>query len=249
MQVKFPDKTIVQEFFSVVIGRSARIVSEVFRTFPLYCSIVFLITLLDGVLPVVNLWVMKLVIDSVVAFLASPGEQGLFQAVILMVCLRFGVEAFGVALSQANAYYSTRLSQQVTFNIQQKIYWHCLTMDYAFVETPAEKDKLFRSQNQSARASNSLFVTVFQLTRKLITVLCAGVALCVLSPALCVLAFCISIPNIFLNIKLSSDYYQIMRRVSECELAGQIRAGRYRHSTDSQGHQLGNRRAVTWWPV
>ena len=201
-------------FFSV-LGRTASVFKDILRSFPLYTLSVFVLTVITGFLPVVTLWISKLLLDNVVAYLASSGNNELLRPILFTLGLQFVVGVVTLLLSQGNSYISLKLSQLITFNMEQEIYQHCLSMDYTFFEIPEQQDKLFRTKTQSAQASSSLFTAVISIGKKLVTILSSGVALFLFSPLLCLVGICIVIPSLMLNIKLAFEHYEIIEKRSE----------------------------------
>jgi len=203
--------------FLLVFERTATVLKDIFRGFPLYSISVVFLTAVTGFLPVVNLWISKLLLDSVVAYLSKGGGAEFLKPVLLMLVLQLSAGVVTLLLMEGNSYLSAKLSQLITFDIEQKIYQRCLLMDYKFFEIPKQEDKLFRVQRQSALASGGIFSTVVSITRKIITIISSGIALFFFSPLLCLIALSIAIPSFILNIKLAFKNYEIVKKRSERE--------------------------------
>lgn len=217
------NKQIIQQsdkplaVFLSVVKRTGTVLKEIFRSFPLQSLSVVFLTALTGFLPVVSLWISKLLLDSVAAYLFADVRIELLRPVLIMLGLQLGVGVATLFLMEGNSYLSAKLSQLIAFDMEQKIYKHCLSMDYKFFEVPKQQDKLFRVRRQSAWASQGLFSTVVSITRKVITIVSSGIALFFFSPFLCLIAICIAIPSFILNIKLSFTNYEIIKKRSERE--------------------------------
>ncbi|MFX0196193.1 MAG: ABC transporter ATP-binding protein [Candidatus Hodarchaeota archaeon] len=201
--------------FLLVLRRTAIVFKDIFQSFPLYSLFLILLTVITGFLPIVTLWISKLLLDNVVVYLASSGQSELLGPVLFMLGIQFAVGVVTLLLTQGNSYISVKLSQLITFKMEQEIYQHCLSMDYAFFEKPEQQDKLFRTKTQSAQASSSLFTAVISIGEKLVTILSSGVALFLFSPLLCLVGVCIVIPSLMLNIKLAFEHYEIIEKRSE----------------------------------
>lgn len=132
--------------FLSVLRRTAIVFKDIFHSFPLYSLSLVLFTVITGFLPVVTLWISKLLLDNVVAYLASSGRSELLGPVLFVLGLQFAVGVVTLLLAQGNSYISVKLSQLITFKMEQEIYLHCLSMDYAFFEIPEQQDKLFRTK-------------------------------------------------------------------------------------------------------
>ncbi|MCK4905651.1 ABC transporter ATP-binding protein [bacterium] len=203
--------------FLSVVKRTGAVLKEIFHSFPLQSISVVFLTVITGFLPVVSLWISKLLLDSVVAYISAGGEIELLRQVLLMLGLQLGIGMTTLLLMEGNSYLAAKLSQLIAFDMEQKIYQHCLLIDYEFFEVPKQQDKLFRVQRQSAWASQGLFSTVVSITRKVVTIISSGIALFFFSPLLCLIAVSIAIPSFILNIKLSFTNYEIMKKRSERE--------------------------------
>ena len=203
--------------FLLVSQRTITVIKDILHSFPLYSLFVFFLTAITGLLPVVNLWISKLLLDSVVGYLSKGGGIELLRQVLIILGLQLGVGVFTLFLMESSSYLSVKLSQLITFNIEQKIYQHCLLIDYEFFEVPKQQDKLFRVQRQSAWASGGIFSTVGSITRKIVTIISSGIALFFFSPILCLIAISIAIPSFIFNIKLTFKNYEIVKKRSERE--------------------------------
>lgn len=203
--------------FLSIVKRTRAVLKDIFRSFPLYGLSVVFLTAITGFLPVINLWISKLLLDSVVTYLSIGGGFEFLRPVLLILGLQLGVGAATLLFTQGNSYLSAKLSQLITFDIEQKIYQRCLSMDYAFFEVPKQQDKLFRVQRQSAWASQGLFITVVSITRKMITIISSGIALFFFSPFLVLIAVSIAVPSFIWNMRLSFTNYEIVKKRSERE--------------------------------
>ncbi len=214
-----------------VLGRTASVFKKVFQSFPFFSSMIILFAVIDGILPVVTLWISKILIDDIVAYLVAGGSPAMWKPLLQVLVLLAATRIASTLLMQGQSYISARLSQLFTFKMQQEIYYHCLTMDYEFFEIPGQQDKLFRAQSQSAQVSNSLFTTSIGITKELITVFSSAGALLLFSPWLCLIAVCLAVPSLWLNARLAFEYYEIIRRRSErmrktSYIAGSLLLGR-----------------------
>lgn len=203
--------------FLLVFRRTVAVLKEILHGFPLYSIYIFVLTVLTGLLPVVNLWISKLLLDRVVAYLSMGGGIESFKPVLVILGVQLGAGVVTLLLMESNSYLSAKLSQLITFNIEQKIYQHCLSINYEFFEIPRQQDKLFRVQRQSAWASGGIFSTVVSITRKIITIVSSSIALFFFSPLLCLIAVSIAIPSFILNINLSLRNYEIVKQRSQRE--------------------------------
>ena len=70
-----------------IFNRIVSIYKSVLCRFPGYSIFVIACTIITGIVPIVLLWVTKLLMDSAVAYLSSPLEMGLFKPVIYVLGL------------------------------------------------------------------------------------------------------------------------------------------------------------------
>lgn len=104
------------------------------------------IIVVQGLLPLVALYLLKQVVDSLVAALPGAGGAGGLPRVYLFIGLAALVWLLEAACRGLAALISENQSQTVADYVQEEIQGQSAAMDLAFYETPAFQDTLHRAQ-------------------------------------------------------------------------------------------------------
>ena len=202
--------------------RSLFVVKKVFQTNPGLVVAVCLFTLSSALEPLLTLWVAKQLMDTVVEYLRGPGQLTAgtiapvtFGAVIFWVLIEFAVVSTGILLARAGGYTSTFLSRKVSFQMEQEVYSHCLRLDYAFFEAKEMQDMLERGKQMSGQSVTGMFHTLVALAGMVVSIVGSLTMLFLFEPWLCLLALVVTIPNFWLNMRLSRERYEVHFKRSE----------------------------------
>jgi ATP-binding cassette subfamily B protein len=175
---------------------------EVWQTSPLLTSASVLIRVLRALLPVVMLYIAKLIVDEVVLQTTgeSPGnsledwfESGRLSRLGLLLALEFGAAVTFELLGRLGALADTLLAERHTIYISARLMEHAATLDLMHFENSELQDKLERARRQS-RGRSALVSETFEHAQNVLTVASFAVALVVYSPWLIVLLICAILP-------------------------------------------------------
>jgi ATP-binding cassette subfamily B protein len=104
---------------------------------------------LQGLLPLLALWLTKLTVDAVAAGIASRGGQGAFARVLLLISLTGLVALIGAALRSATEVVREQQGQRVTDHVMGLIHRQSAAVDLAYYEDPRYHDTLYRAQQEA----------------------------------------------------------------------------------------------------
>jgi ABC-type multidrug transport system fused ATPase/permease subunit len=165
---------------------------------------------------------MKNLINSVVDYLSGATATAAFRSVLVFVTLLFAVEMFGIVGHQCSRYISGWLSRNVVLQMRKDIMRKCISLDFSFFESHESQNKLFRTQATSIAVAPSMMGTLIGLLEKGVTIVVAVLALVRFNPLLCVAAFCVGLPNYWLNSRISRRRYRVIK-----DRAERMRRGSY----------------------
>ena len=103
--------------------------------------------LVRAFIPVVTLWIGKLIIDGVVV--ARSGTAGPGGAVAGLVALELGIVVVGELLARASALVESLLGDLFSNHISVRLMEHAATLDLAQFEDPEFYDHLERARRQT----------------------------------------------------------------------------------------------------
>ena len=195
-----------------VFASTPRVLALVWHASPGQVVILAVITVLQGLLPTATVWISKLVVDSVVAAVASHGDPDRLRGVVWLVALQFGFAATGVALNHAAAIVQQALSDVVGHRLGIQVLAKANSLDLAHFETPEFYDKLRNAQRLGSQPVQLVTGGLLQLVRSAI-VLISMIALLarfhVLLPVVVLLA---SLPQLLAQMYYGRFGWRLMHR-------------------------------------
>jgi ATP-binding cassette subfamily B protein len=134
-------------------GRSVRLLRAlrfVWQASPAWAIASVALIVIQGLLPVLGLYTVKLVVDAVTEAVRAPGANAPTGRVLLMVALA-GAVALAMALCRAAAAFVTETHARIVGNhMSEVLYTKSCEVDLAYYETPGYYDVLHRAQREAA---------------------------------------------------------------------------------------------------
>lgn len=135
------------------LGRSVRLLRAlrfVWQAGPSWAIVSVALIVIQGLLPVLGLYTVKLVVDAVTEAVRTPAANAPTGRVLLMVALA-GAVALAIALSRVAAAFVTETHARVVGNhMSEVLYTKSCEVDLAYYETPGYYDVLHRAQREAA---------------------------------------------------------------------------------------------------
>ena len=174
----------------------------VWRTNRLLTLATMLVRLVRAMLPVITLYVGKLIIDEVIAKAALPGkpttlgdwlDSGLLDRTLWLIGAELALAIVSDLTGRVGSLFDSMLSAQVSIATSVRLMEHAATLDLEQFENSELQDRLERARQQ---ASSGLGVMgqVFGQVQNLITIVSFGAGLAVYAPWLIVLLFVALVP-------------------------------------------------------
>ena len=167
----------------------------VWQTSPSFAISQGLLRVVRALLPVVTLYVGKLIIDEVVVLVQAPhpGSDlqewiagGLLDRIGLLLALEFGLAVLSDVLGRAVSLLDSLLSEQFSNETSLRLMEHAATLDLEDFEDSELQDKLERARRQASGRS-SLIGQLFSQAQDVVTVASFAAGLLVYAPWLIVL--------------------------------------------------------------
>lgn len=159
---------------------------------------VSLLTLLQSVIPVAQLWVTKLLVDQVVFVTSLSAAQRVgspLQAIWLYVGLEAGVLAAGLVIGLAAGHSRNILQEHLVYQVQLKVLQQSARLDLAAYEAPEYYDQLYRAQEGALYGPVQLLSAVLVLAQTSLTLLTVSGLILAYSPGLVVVLLATTLPG------------------------------------------------------
>ena len=162
------------------------------------------IRLVRAVLPVLMLYVAKLIIDEVVALAQSPGRA--LDHVAVLIGLEFGLTITSDILTRLVGLVDTLLSERVGNATSLKLMAHAATLDLEDFEDSELQDRLERARRQ-ASGRMTLMGQVFNQVQDIVTIASFAAGLLVYAPWLMLLLLVALVPAFLGEAHFNSQSY------------------------------------------
>jgi len=169
------------------------------------------VTLVQGVLPLLSLYLMKLVVDGVTAGLSSADKGQAFGRAALYIGLLGAVALAGALLNMLGNLISENQIQIITDHIQDVLHAKSVEVDLEFYENPQYFDTLHRAQQEAPSRPSLLVNGLIKVAQSGLTLSAITALLFSFHWSVAVLLFAASAPGILVRLRFSHKLYRWQR--------------------------------------
>jgi ATP-binding cassette subfamily B protein len=181
----------------------------VWQTHRGYTATIVLLRLIRAFLPVVTLWIGKLIIDAVVA---ARGNRPLdLSRLWKLVALEISIVLIGEALARASSLVESLLGDLFSNHTSVRLMEHAAKLDLYQFEDPAFYDQLERARRQTT-GRIGLLAQFLSMGQDALTLISLGAALLVYSPWLLLLLAVAVLPSFLGETHFASLEYSLLYR-------------------------------------
>ncbi|GAB4444829.1 MAG: ABC transporter ATP-binding protein [Chloroflexi bacterium OHK40] len=190
------------------IPRAFGLVWEASRGAAIVMSVV---AVLNGLLPISQAWVAKLIVDEVVSAVTNGTAPQLALAATLPYLLaEFGLLLLGSVLGQVSSLAEHMLNARLGNTINTAIIRKSLALDLHFFEDAQFYDKLQNARRESNWRAMSIINTSFMLVANIITLGSFAVGLLAFSPLVALVLFGATIPSFLVQTHYSRLTFRLL---------------------------------------
>jgi ATP-binding cassette subfamily B protein len=156
----------VRESLQTRLRRSVRLdlaLRFVWQSTPGWTLVNLVVVVLQGVLPLVSLYLMKLMIDTVSEGVTNGESDTFFQDVIVVVGIMGAVSVFSGLVSTVSGVVTQAQSLIVSDYMQNIIHAKSIAVDLAYYEIPEYFDRLQRAQREAPYRPLQILQSLTQL--------------------------------------------------------------------------------------
>jgi ATP-binding cassette subfamily B protein len=175
------------------------------------------LVLLQGVLPLLALYVMKLIVDSVTISLTVPDKSGAFRHVAQFVGLAGGVALLHAFCQMIAGLVREAQALQVTDNVYDLIHAKSLEVDLAYYENPQYFDTLYRAQQEGPYRPTRIVNDLMQLGQNGISLIAMAGLLFSFHWGVAAVLFAASVPGIVVRLRHSGKLFYWQRERTQTE--------------------------------
>ncbi|MCL4862622.1 MAG: ABC transporter ATP-binding protein/permease [Caldilineaceae bacterium] len=168
-------------------------------------------TLVGAFTPVAQVWVAKLIVDTVVDSInAQVGAQAGLRAVAPYLMAEFVLFLVNAANQQARDYAEHVLHAQINLGLNSRIIRKALALDLSHFENAEYYDKLENARREADWRSLQIVNNGFYLIQNLITLLSYSALLLTFSPLLALILFLATIPAFIVQNRFSELNFRVL---------------------------------------
>lgn len=180
--------------FSTLKETLPRAVKLVWRMAPGWTAInVFLVAIL-GVLPIVALYLTKLIVDAVTKGLAMPDPAASFSQVLVYLVVAAIIAILLALIRSLSALTSQAQSMIVTDGVSDILHAQSITVDLAYYEDTSYYDTLHRAQREAPYRPTRIVNGLILMGQNVISLLCVAALILKFSWLVAIVLFAAAIP-------------------------------------------------------
>ena len=196
------------------IGRAVRIV---WRSAPRLTLASWGLSLVEGTLPLVGLYLMKRIVDEVVAGMGAAGRAGAFREAAWFIALAGAVAVATVLLRSVAGLVADYQTQAVTDAVADLLHAKSVEVDLAFYEDPRYYDTLHRAQQDAPSRPMSIVNGLAMTAQSGVTLVVMGGLLLSLNPLVSAVLFLAAAPGVLIRLRFSGKMYAWQKARTETE--------------------------------
>lgn len=204
-------KQRIQTTISILVN-TPKILKLVWQT-SFVCTIALgVIALLQGILPVIKLWIGKLIVDGVVNAVNSQTPTAHLRDVLLLATLEFSLVLCTNLLVRVNSFVKNVISDLFKIKINTIIFEKSSMLDLAYYEKPSFYDDLQRAQRDAGDRPISVLSSLFSLVQNFIEITSVLALVARFNWIITVVLILSTLPNFIIDLKYSG-YKYFLRKV------------------------------------
>ncbi len=194
-----------------------RALALVWQSAPGWTIASLMLIIVQGPLPLLSLYLMKLLVDAVTAGLATSDKGSTFGELALLIVLMGAVSLFGTLSGLIAGLVSEAQAQTVTDHIHDILHAKSIEVDLEYYENPQYYDTLHRAQQEAPFRPPHILNGLVQLGRNGISLLTMVSLLFSFHWGIAIILFTATIPGILVRLKYARKMYRWQREQAQTE--------------------------------
>lgn len=196
------------------LRRALRLVWESSRAWTLAS---FALVVVQAFLPLLSLYLMKLIVDAVAAGLASGDREGMFTRVTFLIVLEGALALLGALTRSVAGLVSEAQGMVVTDRVQEVIHAKSVEADLEYYENPQYYDTLHRAQQEAGYRPTHILGGLLGVGQSSISLLAMVGLLIAVHWAVALMLFLTAIPTVLARLRFSTKLYRWQRSRTPAE--------------------------------
>jgi len=199
---------------SLHLERALRLI---WQSAPGWTAANFGLILIQGLLPLVSLYLMKLIVDAVTAGLMAPEKPEALKRVILLIVIAAAVALFAACCRSLSEIVKEAQTQVVTDHVADVIHGKSVAVDLSYYEDPKYYDTLHRAQQEATYRPTSLMNSLMQLGQSGISLVALAGLLVSFHWWVAAMLFVATVPGVSMRLRYAKKMYDWQRQHTQAE--------------------------------
>jgi ATP-binding cassette subfamily B protein len=171
----------------------------------------------EGLLPLLALYLMKLIVDGVVFALDSADKAAALREVLILILLAGGIALLNTLLRLVGSYVREAQSLKIADHMYGVLHAKSVAVDLAYYENPDYLNTLHRAQQEGPHRPTRILDGLVQFVRSGISLVAMAGLLFSFHWLLAILLFATAIPGVLVRLKFSKRLYHWQRERTATE--------------------------------
>ncbi len=210
-----PTPTIKQKIKTAL--RIDRAFLLVWKASPRWTLLSIFLTVIQGIIPLLTLYIMKLIIDATALAVKTGDASAGYQQVIFLIVVAALVAIFQAALSLLNGYVSEAQGAVVTDYVATTLHEKSIAIDLAYYENPEYYDTLHRAQREGPYRPTKIVNGLTQTLQNGVSLIAMVGLLFMFHWGVGILLIVSTMPGLFVQIIHSRKHFEWQKKRTEEE--------------------------------
>ena len=171
----------------------------------------------QGVLPLLALYLMKLIVDAVALTVTSPDKIAAFKHVGLIICLAATVALFNAMCQLISGLVKEAQALAVTDHMYDVLHAKSIEVDLEYYENPRYFDTLHRAQREGPYRPIQILNSLFRLGQSSISLIAMAGLLFSFHWGVAAVLFIAAVPGVLVRLRYSDKMYRWQRERTPME--------------------------------
>jgi ATP-binding cassette subfamily B protein len=196
------------------IGRAVRLI---WKIVPGWTVASFALQIVQGILPLVILYLTKLVVNTLAAGLSAQSKGPIFGKAAVLVGIMAGTALLQALLTLVSNYVNEAQSQTATDHIQDLLHAKSIEVDLEYYENPRYYDTLHRAQAEAPGRPTSIVKGLANIVQSGISLLAIVGLLFTFHWAVAFILFAAAIPGVLVRVRYANRMFAWQRSRTAAE--------------------------------
>ncbi|AFZ34573.1 Xenobiotic-transporting ATPase [Stanieria cyanosphaera PCC 7437] len=193
----------------------------VWQASPVWTTTHVVLIIIQGIIPIILLYLTKLIIDTVTVSVTTTNKESLFQKLVFFIILTGVATLINVFCSAIGELVKTAQSRKVTDYMSSILHAKSIEVDLEYYENPQYFDTLQRAQQEAIYRPNIILGNLVWVAQNFISLVTMVGLLLSLHWGIGGILFVAAIPSVLVRIKFTEILFHWQRKQTAMERQGQ----------------------------